>query len=325
MGYTMSDSQADNQNDLLESLLGDFLDESDQLLVQLNERLLQLDEWVRALGDDHRESCDATVLNEMFRAAHSLKGLSAMLGLTDINNLTHKIENVFDAARKNELTVTRDVTELVFMGLDQLVALIDQLKDPGKGPVDCSSVLDSIRNLLQNAGAERKQTSQADAEKAMMGVGEPAPENASAAPCAPLPETDSMSDVRDEDEIPQKYLSMFLDEDGGRAAGSGRSQRTAFNRCDGRALAMCGLTPAACGCLKARNGRSRSLRPVGKRVACGAINGVRRSNRRADNLCRPSGVRAFPARRRAQSEPDLRETGQTWRRLRVRSASGEAG
>ena len=35
----------------------------------------------------------------MFRSAHSLKGLSAMLGLTDINHLTHKIENVFDAAR----------------------------------------------------------------------------------------------------------------------------------------------------------------------------------------------------------------------------------
>ena len=55
-----------------------------------------------------------------------------MLGLTDINNLTHKIENVFDAARKNELTVNGDVTELVFMGLDQLAALIDQLEGAGK-------------------------------------------------------------------------------------------------------------------------------------------------------------------------------------------------
>ena len=64
-----------------------------------------------------------------------------MLGLTDINNLTHKIENVFDAARKNELAVSGDVTELVFMGLDQLTALIDCLKQPGGEPVDCSAVL----------------------------------------------------------------------------------------------------------------------------------------------------------------------------------------
>ena len=92
------------------------------------------------LDDDHQEPCDPTLLNEMFRAAHSLKGLSAMLGLTDINNLTHKIENVFDAARKNELAVNGDVTELVFMGLDQLTALIDRLKEPGGEPVDCSAV-----------------------------------------------------------------------------------------------------------------------------------------------------------------------------------------
>ena len=73
--------------------------------------MLQLDEWVRALGDDQQEPCDPVLLNEMFRAAHSLKGLSAMLGLTDINDLTHKIENVFDAARKNELAVNGDVTD----------------------------------------------------------------------------------------------------------------------------------------------------------------------------------------------------------------------
>ena len=163
----MSDMQANPQNELLDSLLGDFLDESDQLLTQLNERLLQLDEWVHALDGDQHQSCDPNLLNEMFRAAHSLKGLSAMLGLTDINNLTHKIENVFDAARKNELTVNGDVTELVFMGLDQLVALVDRLKAPGGEPVDCSAVLDAIRRLLQTAGVERKQSSQADAEKAM--------------------------------------------------------------------------------------------------------------------------------------------------------------
>ena len=163
----MSDLQANTQNDLLDGLLGDFLDESDQLLTQLNERLLQLDEWVHTLNDDHHESCDANLLNEMFRAAHSLKGLSAMLGLTDINNLTHKIENVFDAARKNELTVNGDVTELVFMGLDQLVALVDRLKEPEREPVDCSAVVDAIRRLLQKEGVERKQSSQADAERAM--------------------------------------------------------------------------------------------------------------------------------------------------------------
>ncbi len=259
MDRTMSDVQENTENELLDSLLGDFLDESDQLLTQLNERLLQLDEWVRALGDDHQEQCDPALLNEMFRSAHSLKGLSAMLGLTDINTLTHKIENVFDAARKHELAVNSDVTELVFMGLDQLTALIDRLKAPGGEPVDCTAVVDSIRRLLQAAGVERKQSSQADAERAMTTESSPpAPmpkaelnQPAGVPACAsrvderrPTPieddtqgtaephpsqaqgldtqsdgnagnganSFDPMQDLRDEGEIPQKYLSIFIDE-----------------------------------------------------------------------------------------------------------------
>jgi two-component system chemotaxis sensor kinase CheA len=76
----MSDSQPSPKNELLDELLGDFLDESDQLLTKLSENLLQLDEWVQVHGEDRQQHCDATALNEMFRAAHSLKGLSAMLG-----------------------------------------------------------------------------------------------------------------------------------------------------------------------------------------------------------------------------------------------------
>ena len=163
----MTDLPTQEPNELLDSLLGDFLDESDQLLEQLNARLLQLDQWSRAADGDRPGPCDPALLNEMFRAAHSLKGLSGMLGLTEINNLTHKIENVFDAARKNELAVNGEVTELVFTGLDRLTALVGLLKQPGGEPVDCSGVTDAIGRLLRTAGVERKASSQADAERAL--------------------------------------------------------------------------------------------------------------------------------------------------------------
>ena len=70
----MDNTQADAQGDFLASLLGDFLDESGQLLERLNESLLQLDDWVRSLADDHQEACDQELMNEMFRSAHSIKG-----------------------------------------------------------------------------------------------------------------------------------------------------------------------------------------------------------------------------------------------------------
>ena len=198
----MSDSRQDTQNDLLESLLGDFLDESDQLLTQLNENLLQLDEWVQSLGEDHHEPCNAELLNEMFRAAHSIKGLSGMMGLSDINTLTHKIENVFDAARSNQLTVNRDVVDLALMGVDQLTALVELLKDPQAEPVNCDEVLEGIRQLLRSAGAERKQSSQADAEKAIEAL------PSDARPDIP----DPFENLRNEKEIPEKYVAIFIDE-----------------------------------------------------------------------------------------------------------------
>ncbi|NLS96584.1 MAG: chemotaxis protein CheA [Planctomycetaceae bacterium] len=163
----MSESEAVARDEFFESLLGDFLDESGQLLDRLNENLLQLDDWVRSLDENHTERCDEDLMNDMFRSAHSLKGLSAMLGLADINDLTHKVENVFDAARKDELIISGDCVELMFQAVDRLVAMVDVLKVPDGEPVSCEQVLQGISNLLQKAGVERKKSSQADAEKAL--------------------------------------------------------------------------------------------------------------------------------------------------------------
>jgi len=187
------------RDEFFDSLLGDFLDESGQLLDRLNENLLQLDEWIRQLDDAHSQPCSEELLNDMFRSAHSLKGLSAMLGLSEINDLTHKVENIFDAARKNQLTVDGDVVELIFQAVDCLVSLVDALKDPQAGPVECEPVAARIRCLLQSAGVERRQCSQADAERALQEQQEQV-------------EVDYFADLSDETESPSKYLSIFIDE-----------------------------------------------------------------------------------------------------------------
>ncbi len=224
------------RDEFFEAMLGDFLDESGQLLDRLNGNLLHLDEWIRQLGDEHQERCDPELLNEMFRAAHSLKGLSAMLGLSDINTLTHKIENVFDAARKNELVLNASVVELVFQSVDRLVGMVDQLKNPDAAPIDCTDVVAQIQTVLRDSGCERKTTTQADAERALAdltaGPAQTANAEAIAAappePCGPVQaasppaESDAQSDddeaadpfadLSDDLEAGSKYLSLFVDE-----------------------------------------------------------------------------------------------------------------
>ena len=232
----MSDSEAVARDEFFESLLGDFLDESGQLLDRLNENLLQLDDWVRALDEDHQERCDEELMNDMFRSAHSLKGLSAMLGLADINDLTHKVENVFDAARKDELIISGDCVELMFQAVDRLVAMVDVLKEPDGESVGCIEVVQGISKLLQEAGVERKKSSQADAENALSDLvdqgGEPDEPGESETPVANDAEMsgdtgdcqatdepqveeepiDPFAELENEAELSTKYLGIFIDE-----------------------------------------------------------------------------------------------------------------
>ena len=244
----MSEPEAVARDEFFDSLLGDFLDESGQLLDRLNEDLLQLDEWVRSLGDDHNQRCDDELMNDMFRSAHSLKGLSAMLGMNDINGLTHKVENVFDAARKDELIITGDCVELMFQAVDRLVGMVDALTDTDSEEVECASVLADIQHLLQSSGVERKQSSQADAERALNDItsdlateapiaeasGPDTDESQPSEPASAAPEATSLDTpaveppaveatpaepmidhfdgLEDDAGVPSRYLSIFIDE-----------------------------------------------------------------------------------------------------------------
>ena len=160
--------QSDPVDDaFLDDLHGDFLDESGQLLDRLNENLLYLDQWVRARHGQPPERCNDDLMNDMFRAAHSIKGLSAMLGLQDINCLTHKIENVFDAARTGQLYFCPASVELLFQSLDALSHHIDRVRHPHEDRMDDSAIVDKIQEFLHILGAVREVSSQGYAEASL--------------------------------------------------------------------------------------------------------------------------------------------------------------
>ncbi len=161
---------AGHQDEVMAELLGDFLDESGHLLQRMNEALLALDQQLRDLSvaGDAGSTLDfagSDLLNELFRAAHSLKGLSGMLGLQEINCLTHRMENVLDAARKGQLPVDERVVELLFRSVDCLTELIEGLRDPAAPASDPTPVVEAIGELLRQSGVERAMSSQADAER----------------------------------------------------------------------------------------------------------------------------------------------------------------
>ena len=115
-----------------------FLEEAAEQINILEQDILLLE-----------QSPSQDVLNEIFRAAHTLKGSSRAMGFTAMGELTHAMEDVFDALRKGEINVSTSLVNRLFDALDTLKAMRDQIAEGGKSNIDCDELVQSLRNALQ--------------------------------------------------------------------------------------------------------------------------------------------------------------------------------
>lgn len=142
-----------------------FLEESREHLQSLNDGLL-------ALENDPEE---VSVVNDIFRNAHTIKGMSATMGFTKIAELTHDMENVFDLLRKEQMKVNADIMDTLFKTIDSLEQMIESVGSGGpEDVVDITSFASKLSAL-----ASGKSISEAEPAPA------PAAEAAPAAAAAP--------------------------------------------------------------------------------------------------------------------------------------------
>ena len=85
-----------------------FLDETNEHLQNLNTQILEL--------ESDPENMDN--INEIFRAAHSLKGMAGTMGYKRMQNLTHDMENVFSEVRNGNIKVKPEMIDVLFQCLD---------------------------------------------------------------------------------------------------------------------------------------------------------------------------------------------------------------
>ena len=112
-----------------------FLDESHEHLQSLNEGLLRLEENMEEIS----------VVNDIFRNAHTLKGMSATMGFAKIAELTHEMEDVLDLVRKEQLKLNEDIMDTLFKCLDSLEQMVDSV---GNGEAeDVVDVSDLVAKL----------------------------------------------------------------------------------------------------------------------------------------------------------------------------------
>ena len=102
-----------------DATIGEFLDEARANMATVNRRLLEAE----------RSDLPTEAINEIFRGAHSLKGLAGMFNLTPICETTHALETVFDRIRKGKLGFTPAVLQAAFEAVDLIGALLDDLAE----------------------------------------------------------------------------------------------------------------------------------------------------------------------------------------------------
>src|SRR5450755_4069527 len=90
----------------------EFLSEAQELVDGLGRDLLQLDEGLK------RGRVDAELINDVFRAVHTLKGLAGLFGATRMASLSHELEDLLDRLRLGRLDLTASVLDLLFRSIE---------------------------------------------------------------------------------------------------------------------------------------------------------------------------------------------------------------
>ena len=114
-----------------------FLDESKEHLQSCNKHLLELE----------KNPDDLTIVNEVFRSAHTLKGMSATMGYEDIADLTHVMENILDAIRNSKLKVSADLLDVVFESVSYLEEMVLDIEAGGTGKKDVTNLVKLLNDI----------------------------------------------------------------------------------------------------------------------------------------------------------------------------------
>ena len=117
-----------------------FLDESKEHLQNLNTQILELE----------KDAENMDTINEIFRAAHSLKGMAGTMGYKRMQNLTHDMENVFSEVRNGNVKVQANLIDILFQCLDALDEYVSNIQNTGdEGDNDNAALIERLNAVLQ--------------------------------------------------------------------------------------------------------------------------------------------------------------------------------
>ncbi|MFX0548846.1 chemotaxis protein CheW [Hathewaya histolytica] len=117
-----------------------FLEECMDNLQVLNEALLELEQNPK----------DENKLNEIFRVAHTIKGMAATMGFSEMAELTHKMEDVLSKFREGKLNVDAQVVTLLFKCLDTLELMVSNISEGIDDTIEIDVLINKLEGISEN-------------------------------------------------------------------------------------------------------------------------------------------------------------------------------
>ena len=121
--------------------LGIFLDESREHIQCLSDQMMILEQ----------EPENQEAISEIFRAAHSLKGMAGTMGYKRLQHLTHVTEDCFSDIRSGSMKVTSELMDVLFRALDAIEGYVNNIQETtDEGEDDNESIINEINRILLN-------------------------------------------------------------------------------------------------------------------------------------------------------------------------------
>ena len=146
-----------------EELLKDYFSESEMMVDNLESNILAI--------ENDPNNHDA--IDEIFRAAHTLKGNSATVEFSEIAHFAHTMEDLLDEVRSDKIKVTEDIVDTLLTALDVIKAMLEERKNGSVYGESVDEITEKIRGMIAGGGGEPKAAAPAPAAQ-------PAPQPASA-------------------------------------------------------------------------------------------------------------------------------------------------
>ncbi|MBN4067867.1 chemotaxis protein CheA, partial [Alkaliphilus transvaalensis] len=133
-----------------------FIEESKEHLQNMNQILLQLE-------NDH---ANTGMINEIFRVAHTIKGMAGTMGYTHTAHLTHEMENALQLVRSGEIEINSEIIDVLFQCFDKLEKYVEAVESNGnEGNEDSEELIELIKKIILKKDTEKNVQESSDFSK----------------------------------------------------------------------------------------------------------------------------------------------------------------